>query len=191
MPKRNLEEIVDRESMRNYIKGEVIGETGAGIGSYAGGYLADTLHTSIGSKLFDSTNRTANILSNSIPGDYLLSSLFSGAYWYRKYRERYQGLAGKLKFIKEQAGFHIRELPATLLSYAMYAPTAALLLSTGLTGGLSALLASLISSATYIGGSAYLNRKYLKKMGKSKSSPNTNYAAQNYGPALNTYKNAA
>jgi len=183
MPKGGLEEIVDRESLKNYIKGEVIGETGAAIGSSIGGYMADNLKTSIGGKLFGSTNTTANVLSNSIPGDYLLSSLFSGAYWYHKYKDRYKGLRGKLKFIKEQAGFHLRELPATLLSYAMYAPTAALLLGTGLTGGLSALLASLISSATYIGGSAYLNRKYLKKIGGSKSNPSPNYATQSYAPA--------
>ena len=99
----------------------------------------------------------------------------------------YKGIAGKLRFVKDQAGFHIRELPATLLSYAMYAPTAALLLGAGLTGGVSSLVASLLSSAAYIGGSAYMNRKYLKKFAGAKNSQ----SSDNHGPALSAYKSVA
>ena len=158
---RNTSDIsdkLDNELSKNYIKGEIVGEIGATAGSYIGAKL--------GEAYFKGNSRLLNVLSGSIPGDYLLGSLFSGAYFYSKYRDLYKGLKGKMKFLKDQLNFHVREAPATVASYLAYAPITAIGLALGLAAGPAAVIASVISSALYIGGSYFLNKGYLKKLGR-------------------------
>ncbi len=158
MSKKNLEErLEDPDIYKNYVKGEAFGEIGAITGSYLG--------ARIGEQVFKGQSRLLNILSGSIPGDYLLGTLFSAGYFYRKYRGEYKGFRGKLRFLKDQANFHIRESPATAASYLVYSPLVAGGLALGLAAGAAAAIASVFASALYIGGSYLLNKKYLRKLG--------------------------
>jgi len=171
MAKGNLEARVNstfgkdpKKDISNYVRGEIFGEVGAGLGSYFG--------AKIGESVFKGQSRLLNILSGSIPGDYLLGSLFSGAYFYNKYKEEYKGFKGKFRFLKDQLNFHIRESPATAASYLVYAPIVAAGLVLGAAAGVAAAIASVLSSALYIGGSYLFNRNYIKKLGKRQKKEN-------------------
>ncbi len=162
--KKNSNKVIsgkfDPHITKTYVKGEAFGEVGASLGSIIGAYA--------GEKLFHGSSRLLNVLSGSIPGDYLLGSAFSGAYFYYKYRDEYKGLSGKWNFIKDQANFHVREAPATIASYLVYSPLVALGLTLGAPATIAAGIASVISSGLYILGSYFLNKRYLKKLAGKK-----------------------
>jgi len=194
MAKNDLEDRIENgkfgdpsKDISNYVKGEVVGELGAIAGSYVG--------AKVGEEVFKGSSRLLNILSGSIPGDYLLGSLFSGGYFYNKYKEEYKGWKGKKKFLKDQLNFHIREAPATVASYLAYAPITAAGLALGLAAGPAAVLGSILSSALYIGGSYLLNRNYLKKMGRKQNEKQASPAPQSpqpsYMPPQGEYQRAA
>lgn len=158
---KDISNKVDNELSKNYIKGEIVGEMGAAAGSYLGAKIGETY--------IKGQSRLLNVLSGSIPGDYLLGSLFSGAYWGWKNKDSYKGWNGKKQFIKDQLNFHVREAPATVASYLAYAPLTAAGLALGLAAGPAAAIASVLSSALYIGGSYMLNKKYLTKLGRKQA----------------------
>ena len=166
----------------NFIKADIIGEVGAAAGSYIGAKL--------GQQYFKGSSKILNILSGSIPGDYLLGSLFAGGYWYSKNKEEYKGWEGKKKFAKDLANFHIRDLPATIAAYAVYAPITAAGLSFGLAAAPAAVVASVLSSVLFIGGSYLLNKNYLQKLGEKKADSNLSPASPQ-APTTAAKRNAA
>jgi hypothetical protein len=166
----------------NFIKADIIGEIGSVAGSYAGAI--------IGEKVFHGSSRLLNVLSGSIPGDYLMSALFSSAYWYSKNKEEYKGWDGKVKFAKDISNFIVRDTPAAIASYLVYAPIVAAGLGLGLAAGPAAAAASVLSSALYVGGSYLFNKGYLKKLGEKQADSNLSPASPQV-PTPATKKNAA
>ncbi|MBS3097611.1 hypothetical protein J4209_02330 [Candidatus Woesearchaeota archaeon] len=159
---------VSKEYRDRFVKGAAIGEVGAAIGSGIGGYVGDT---------FFRGNRFARVLTGGICGDYLVGSLFDGIYWYNANREAYKGFSGKLRFIKDEVGFHARSIPATIASYAAYAPIGAALLALGAPAVAATVVASVLSSAIYILGSFFLNKGYLRKVEEEHASSKAKYSS--------------
>ena len=94
MAKNDLEDRIENgkfgdpsKDISNYVKGEVVGELGAIAGSYVG--------AKVGEEVFKGSSRLLNILSGSIPGDYLLGSLFSGGDFFNKNKEGYKNFKKK------------------------------------------------------------------------------------------------
>ena len=108
----------------------------------------------------------------------MMGSLFSGVYFYSKYKKKYSGWKGKTLFLKDQLNLHARSAPSVIASYVAYPFLTAAGLALGLGAGPAAALASVSSSILYIGG-AYLSSKgYLKKISQRFGyGPNVPYAA--------------
>ncbi len=169
MAKEGLENKVSNEYSRRFVKGAMLGEIGAAVGSAIGG--------SVGDIFFKGKNKVFNILSGGIAGDYLLSSLVDGAYWYNTNKEAYKGISGKARFIKDQLGFHIRDIPAVVTSYAAYVPVGAALLALGAPVAAATVAASIVASGIYILGSYFLNRRYLRKVEKEHAGSKPGYSS--------------
>lgn len=181
MAKEGLENKVSNEYNKRFIKGAMLGEVGSAVGSGIGGYVGDTF--------FKGKNKVFNILSGGIAGDYLLSSLVDGAYWYNVNKEAYKGISGKARFIKDQLVFHIRDIPAVVTSYAAYAPVGAALLALGAPAVAATVAASIVASGIYILGSYLLNKGYLRKrFGKEHASSKSGYSspAPSISPSYST-----
>jgi len=144
---------------KSFIAAEVFGEVGAAAGSYLGATLANK---------YMSGNKFVKVITGGAVGNYAMNSLFAGLYFYFANRDKYKGLSGKGRFLKDQAVIHIRELPAVAASYLIYAPLTALGLVLGASAGVAAVAASIISSILYIGGSYLSNRSYLRNIGGKK-----------------------
>ena len=170
MAKEGLENKVSKEYEKRFIKGTIWGEVGAAVGSGIGG--------SVGNTVLKGGNKFLNIIGGGIIGDYLLSSIVDGIVWYNLNKEEYKGINGKARFVKDQLGFHIRDIPAAVAGYAAYAPIGAALLALGAPAVAATVAASVISSGIYILGSYLSNKGYLRKrFGKEHAGSKPGYSS--------------
>ncbi|MBI2659106.1 hypothetical protein HYX05_03350 [Candidatus Woesearchaeota archaeon] len=162
---KGLESIVNKEhhevkkTKRHFDIAHVLGTIGSYVGSAAFAYLGNRithmpyLSAALGSSL----------------GDYVGYDAGFTPYWYWKNRDRYKGLKGKTKFLKDFVSFNARAIPLDLAAYAVGVPLA--IGATFLTGNpvLGTVLAGIATDIGYWLGLRKLNKRKIQEVAAEKA----------------------
>jgi len=134
---------------KSLVAGEIASIAGSGLGARIGERISGKL---------------GGVIGGGIIGDYALAWPVGGLSYLYQNRDYYKGFKGKMEWLRDEGEFAIRELPAVAASYAAYAPILALLYKgLGLSAFAAGGLASVLTSALYIGGAMLLGQGAFKK----------------------------
>lgn len=162
-----VEGLYDRKKLgKSLIAGEIASTVGSGLGAR------------IGEKV---SGKLGGVIGGGIAGDYFISAPVGCLSWLYQNRDYYKGFKGKMEWLSDEAKYLVREMPAIAASYVAYAPILGLLYKgLGLSSWLSGGLASVLTSALYIGGSMLLGKGVYKrkKVDKSHKEPKRTHNAK-------------
>lgn len=174
---KSLDDIVSQEAgvkkvRRSFDVGHALGTVGSWVGSGVGAYLGQKF----------TRNPISAALIGSTVGDYLGYEAGFVPYWYSKHKDRYKGLKGKWKFLKDNVYFNLRALPLDLAAYAVFAPAAigaTLLTGNPVTG---TILANIGTDIAYWLGLRFLSRKKFQEVAQQRYNTAPAYNPK-YSPA--------
>ncbi len=161
-----------KKTKRHFDIGHLLGTIGSYAGSAGLAYLANKM-----------TGRpyVSAALGSSV-GDYLGYEAGFTPYWYLKNSNRYKGLRGKGKFIKDWTSFTVKSIPVEIGAYAANVPAA--LLGTALMGGnpvLGTLAGGVAVDLLSWAGLRYLNKSKLREIAEETLKSNGYSAKPAYG----------
>lgn len=152
-----------KKTHRHFDVAHILGTIGSYAGSAGLAYLANKM-----------TGRpyVSAALGSSV-GDYLGYEAGFTPYWYLKNSDRYKGLKGKGKFIRDWTSFTVKSIPVEIGAYAANVPAA--LLGTALAGGnpvLGTLIGGVAVDLLSWAGLRYFNKEKLREIAEGRLKSN-------------------
>jgi len=142
--------------------------------AYNKAYWAGVVTSSIGDlagtalTFFATGNPYLAVTAGAAVGDYLGYEVGFAPTWYYHNRDRYKGVGGKFKFLKENFMFNVRELVPDIATYAVSAGLAVGLVYLGMGPVLASAAVGLGELLFAWGGGRYFNRKYFRRVAAEK-----------------------